>query len=195
MRLSDRHRFVFISNPRCGSTSIRQMLDPFSDVRSKTPPPVPWLHHHAGADLIEAGMKETGRNPDDYVFLTTVRNPWARVFSAYKFGLKNPNSTWHAPAVSEGSVNGFVQHPHVIGKMRGHALESKATKRVRVFRIEDQTDELLTLASSIVGESISLPHVNTTEDSSYTDAFTEANAIGLVAEIFASDIAFAGYRF
>lgn len=196
MRLSDRFKFVFISNPRCGSTSARQMLDPFADVRSTTnPPPVPWQHHHADAALIEEGMRESGRNPDDYVFFTTIRNPWARVFSAYKFGLKRPHSTWHAPAVSSGSVNGFIQHPHVIEKMSGHTLESKTTSRVQTFRIEDQTGDLLRLASSIVGEPLTLPHVNTTESASYIEAFSDQNAIDLVADIFSSDIAAMGYRF
>ncbi len=32
MRISHRHRFVFFSNPKTGSESVRSLLDPYSDI-------------------------------------------------------------------------------------------------------------------------------------------------------------------
>lgn len=220
MRLSDRFKFVFVSNPRCASTSVRRMLDPFSDIRSDNSTNAQWavrilralnpfseimsgttanaqwaVRNHASARQIEQGMIKTGRDPDNYVFFTTIRNPWARTFSAYKFGLKNPNSTWHIPAVSAGCVDGFVRHPHVIRQLRKHALDQMSTPRVHVFPIETSMESLVELVSSLVGQSLKLPHLNETEKNDYTEAFKDPQSINMIADIFASDIASAGYRY
>ena len=32
MRISHRHRFVFFANPKTGSSSVREVIDPYSDV-------------------------------------------------------------------------------------------------------------------------------------------------------------------
>jgi len=220
MRLSDRFKFVFVSNPRCASTSVRRMLDPFSDIRSDKSSNARWterllgalnpfseimsgpstnaqwaVRNHASARQIEQGMLKTGRDPDNYVFFTTIRNPWARTFSAYKFGLKNPNSTWHMPAVSEGCVDGFVRHPHVIRQLRKHALDQMSTPRVRIFPIETSMESLLELVSLLVGKRLKLPYLNETEKNDYTEAFNDPRSISMIAEIFASDIASAGYKY
>jgi len=174
--------------------SVRRMLDPFSDIKSMKPPPQPWLQNHANAHTIEQGLRRTGRDPDNYVFFTTVRNPWARVFSAYKFGLRNPNSTWHAAAISEGCLDGFVMHPHVTDRLKSKALDQMTTARVRVFRLEQDSELLVELVCSLVGKEIELPHLNATDANDYTAAFQDQRAIDHVAEIFASDIA-QGYEF
>ena len=34
MRISHRYKFIFFANPKTGSSTVRQFLDPFSDVRA-----------------------------------------------------------------------------------------------------------------------------------------------------------------
>ena len=123
---------------------ILRALNPFSEIMSGTTANAQWaVRNHASARQIEQGMIKTGRDPDNYVFFTPIRNPWARTFSAYKFGLKDPNSTWHIPAVSAGRVDGFVRHPHVIRQLRKHALDQMSTPRVHVFPIETSMELLV----------------------------------------------------
>lgn len=87
MRISHRHRFVFFSNPKTGSSSVRQMLDPHSDFLparnylSRTPQN-PFYPH---MPPIEARQHFQRMNwPfEDYTRFTFVRNPWARLVSLY----------------------------------------------------------------------------------------------------------------
>nr|NQU92388.1 hypothetical protein [Bacteroidota bacterium] len=80
MRISHKYRFIFISKPRCASTTIRNILDPFSDITSSATPP---FHHHATALELKLYFDRTGWNWKDYFVFTTVRNPWDMIVSYY----------------------------------------------------------------------------------------------------------------
>lgn len=82
MRISHKYRFVFISKPRCASTYVRAVLDPFSDIKSSSQPP---FHHHATAMELKEYFAASGWNWKDYFVFTTVRNPWEMIVSYYTF--------------------------------------------------------------------------------------------------------------
>ena len=82
MRISHKFRFVFISKPRCGSTSIRRMLDPFSDIFGT---PFFRYHYHTTAYELKLHFKKMGWNWDEYFIFTTIRNPWDMMVSYYTF--------------------------------------------------------------------------------------------------------------
>lgn len=86
MRISHRYKFVFFSNPKTGSESVRLMLDAFSDVgcvrlRQRTPE-FPFYDHILPVELREI-FRERGWSWDEYYKFTFVRNPWARLVSVY----------------------------------------------------------------------------------------------------------------
>ncbi len=82
MRISHKYRFVFISKPRCGSTSIRRMLDPFSDIFGT--PYFPY-HYHTTAIELKNHFTDMGWKWDNYYVFTTVRNPWDMMVSYFSF--------------------------------------------------------------------------------------------------------------
>lgn len=87
MRISHRHRFIFFSNPKTGSESIRALLDPYSDVvgvpyRKRTPEN-PFYSHIRPVEVREL-FEERGWNFEAYYRFTFVRNPWARLVSLYE---------------------------------------------------------------------------------------------------------------
>ncbi len=198
MRLSDKYKFVFISNPRCGSTSMRRLLDPYSDIQSIKFPKTDWKNHHAPASRVAAGMRRMGRDPDEYLFITTIRNPWDRVYSIYKFGRINSASVWHSAAVSAASLDEFVLNVATDERLRLYPLSTVmagvgAKIPNEIIRLEDITAKMPPLIEALTGEAQKIPHINGVKGGAYRDAYNDEYVIARVGEIFASDIEAGGY--
>ena len=86
MRISHRHKFVFFSNPKTGSESVRALLDPYSEIAGiplwECSPEFPFYSHIRPVEL-RTIFRERGWEFDDYYRFTFVRNPWARLVSLY----------------------------------------------------------------------------------------------------------------
>ena len=88
MRISHRYKFIFFANPKTGSSSVRTFLAPYSDVLSVK------NHHYISEDNpfyphmtpAEARpfFEQFGWPFNDYYKFVFVRNPWARLVSAYE---------------------------------------------------------------------------------------------------------------
>ena len=87
MRISHRHRFIFFSNPKTGSESVRKLLDPFSDIAGvpywERTPEQPFYSHIRPIE-VRALFEERGWDYSNYFKFTFVRNPWARLVSLYE---------------------------------------------------------------------------------------------------------------
>lgn len=86
MRISHSHKFIFFALPRTGSTTIREMLDDFSDIRSihisETTDDFPFYHHISALELKEI-FENRGWKWDDYKKFCFIRNPYDRIVSLY----------------------------------------------------------------------------------------------------------------
>ncbi len=95
MHISHRHKFIFFSNPKTGSESIRKMLDPYSDIKGvpfrHTSEEHPFYSHISPAE-VKAIFERRGWNYDEYFKFTFVRNPWARLVSLYQMIYPPPGS-------------------------------------------------------------------------------------------------------
>lgn len=87
MRLSHTHEFIFFSNPKTGSESVRKLLDPYSDVAGvpmwQRTEEQPFYTHIKPVEVREI-LNERGFDYDEYFTFTFVRNPWARMVSLYE---------------------------------------------------------------------------------------------------------------
>jgi hypothetical protein len=87
MRISHSHEFLFFSNPKTGSESVRELLDPYSDIKGtqfwNLTPDHPFYSHISQAET-KALFLERGWDFDSYFKFTFVRNPWARLVSLYE---------------------------------------------------------------------------------------------------------------
>lgn len=197
MRLSDRFKFVSVSNPRCGSTSVRRMVDPFTDVSSNADPAPSWRNHHASAEQIMAGMRETGRDPNEYTFFTTIRNPWARAWSIYKYGKKNENSAWHSFAVAAGCIDDFLAHPTIDKRLQRFSLDVMLPEDApgrTVIKLENINTALPALLQILTGESVPVKHVNAAEGEDWRGQIRNRAVIDRIGDIFAADIAAGNYE-
>ncbi len=86
MRISHEHKFIFFSVPRTGSTTVREILDEYSDVKSihisKTSEENPFYHHISPLE-VERIFDQRGWEWDRYKKFCFVRNPFDRVVSLF----------------------------------------------------------------------------------------------------------------
>jgi len=86
MRISHSYKFLYLAVPRTGSTSVRDALDPISDIQSVHKPLVrddhPYYHHIPYAELVPV-FSQNGWNIEEYYSFGVVRNPFDRVVSLY----------------------------------------------------------------------------------------------------------------
>lgn len=86
MRISHKHRFVFLANPRTASTTIREILDDYSDIKSRYISEIdnnfPFYHHISARELKEI-FDINGWDWFSYKRFCVVRNPFDRVVSLY----------------------------------------------------------------------------------------------------------------
>ena len=86
MRISHRYTFVFLAYPRTASKSVRQVLDPYSDIRGIHPTRTSRKHpfsEHMPAKEARAIFERRGWDWFSYRRFCVVRNPYTRVVSLY----------------------------------------------------------------------------------------------------------------
>jgi len=105
VRISHKHRFVFFAFPKTGSESIREALNPISDVageheanilkrpEEERPGLIP--NHISPRDL-RSFFRERGWPFEDYYRFMFVRNPWARLVSLYEM-IRHRDERFDAP--------------------------------------------------------------------------------------------------
>lgn len=91
MRILHSRKVVFVSKPRCGSTSVRSYLDSQmveGDERcdyANEYPSKPELHPHMSAPAIINYIKKQGKSYQDYTFVTVIRHPIDMLWSYYNY--------------------------------------------------------------------------------------------------------------
>jgi hypothetical protein len=92
MRISHKHKFVFISKNKCASSSIRRLLDPYSDIVSSQRYP---YYHHTPASKLKMHFESMGWDWGGYFTFTTLRNPFTMLKSLYNFGLPDTDGLYY----------------------------------------------------------------------------------------------------
>ena len=91
MRISHSHRFIFFAVPRTGSTTVRKVLDDYSDVKSihisETTEANPFYHHISPRETIKI-FESRGWDWKAYKKFCFVRNPFDRAVSLFHHRLK-----------------------------------------------------------------------------------------------------------
>ena len=146
MRISIRKRFVFLSNPRCGSQSIRAMLQPYSDILSTVEKP---FHHHSNARVIKRALKRLDFDWEEFYSFTTIRNPWARAASFWEYGGLNEASVWNRRRAESSDFHEFCQKvPPGLGALKFAGNGEKVIVS-EVIRLEDLNKRFPKLAKEL----------------------------------------------
>ena len=96
MRISHKHKFIFFCNPKTGSDSFREMLNPYSEIKvnnnSKIQGEKYPFYTHISPIETKKTFKNLGWHYDDYYKVVCTRNPYNKLVSLYEMIYKRyPN--------------------------------------------------------------------------------------------------------
>ena len=212
MRISHRFQFVFFANPKTGSSSVRQFLNPFSDIRAVK------NHLHVSADNpfyphmppIEAKtcFEQFGWDFAQYQRFTFVRDPWQRMVSLYEhinrveknmpcfedwlFSIHPGPSNGLTAASEPWRRFGAYSIEHFIKDENGSLLVDK------VIRLEDIDEELPRYLKAIgvpLDQGMKVLRKNVSHNQQALKSYYNTERKDWVAKLFAYDIALFNYQF
>lgn len=218
MEILLKDRVIFLNNAKCGSTSIRQALKPYSDISGSLRYP---FHIHSGARHISKELEAMGHRFHDFYSFTTIRDPWSRLESYYRYGKKNHRSIWNKHYANNNTFYEFVRNfekfcTKVVFKKNGthFRYSGRTSSSIDQFAFDENGNQMVTdiipiekintylgtLNSHLSFEIQEIPNLNRSQDpvevvqpKSLFAGNTEI--IEIVAKIFATDIAIGNYRF
>ena len=139
--ISYRYKFIFLANMKCASTTIHKILGKFSDesyITSKFEKPI---GRHDCALKVKTYIEEKGYNWDDFYVFTTIRNPYSRIASCYKYEqiLKRKLPNFKDYVLTNRFLNEhFIDIMEFIGDEDGNPL----IEDNNIIRIEEMNQKL-----------------------------------------------------
>jgi len=211
LRASTQYKFVYLANPKCASTSLRKALQPYSDIRSKPfagdhsrprggPDPAERpdvIYNHSTAAQVRHVFQQKGLDWSEFFVFTTLRNPWARVWSTYNYGLATPKSVWHEPARTAASFLDFIRsdvlrrHSRTIDVM---TQDESGTCLVDMIIKVEELDSRMAELSRRLGFELSVKHLNRVDTDDYASGY-DGESRRAVADLFEADIEIGKYQF
>lgn len=191
--------YIFLHIPKCGGTSLRQVLETESNQdRYK-------CYNHLKYERIPNAKKS-------FVF-TFVRNPWSRILSLYMFWknqtpehiyyrydkkqvnyiMKNRldfKSFINEIAFNKESIFHIKRHPK---PYIGFFFQNPADLNY-IGRVENMQNDFDTLCDLIKIDRCTLPHENPSEHNNYTEYY-DSESRDIVANLYADDIEYFEYKF
>jgi hypothetical protein len=210
MRISHKHKFVFIAMEKTGSVSIRNILDEYSDIRygnfnNKNP-------HTTARDVKKELFVNDTKKFNSYFKFAFVRNPWARMISWYEFMCKQVHKTESQKydcvvnnydeykKISLMGFNRFIQseyeknNSHYLGYSRYYEDENGNNLLDFIGKVENIQEDFNTVCDKIGIPKQKLPHENKTKHKHYTEYYDDETR-ELVAENYKKDIEYFNYKF
>tara|TARA_B100002019_G_C21178715_1_gene552489 strand:- start:58 stop:651 length:594 start_codon:yes stop_codon:yes gene_type:complete len=187
--------FLYIKPPKTATTTIRYALQPHTLYNSLNGISITGYtkdirHHLTYLQYLELVGPEKIKNA---VILGTIRNPWSRCVSAWKFtkslsGFKNfildvSESDFHCDPVSHDDLLWRPLRSYFVG-----------ADHVNYIRVENLQEDFDTVCDKIGIPQQQLPHTNKTKHKHYTEYYDEETK-QIVAEKYAKDIEYFGYEF
>lgn len=196
MRISHKHKFIFVAVPKTGTTSIEAKLDAINAVEPSSNP------KHITLENLKA---ETDINLDSYFSFAFCRNPWNRHLSLYKF-YKKSIKKWdkHLPPQyakhyqlytnlvgSYESFNDFVKGRPQFTELQTHWLSKNIDFMGRIENIQSDFDIICDKTGI---NRLKLDHLNKSNSADYREIYND-KSIDIVSKSYKKDIDYLGYKF
>jgi hypothetical protein len=211
MRISHKNKFIFFSNPKTGSESLRAMLSPYSDVfdvhyKDRTDSH-PYYSHIRPVEL-KAIFESQGLDFNNYNKIVCTRNPFDRMVSLYnmiykKWPVKPPFDYWLKNTQTYGKGGGGKNHErwrmygtyalqHYIGDENGNPLVDK------IICLEHFNEEIPKLFKTLglpINDDFKIIKKNVRQSEKAVKDYYSQKSIDLVKERYEWEINKFGYTF
>jgi hypothetical protein len=207
MQLSHSHRFIFIHIFKTAGTSMRAVLDPYTErpgarlwrrfrtrLGSPPPPQYPQLTAHARA----AEVREALPAPvfENYFKFAFVRNPWDWQVSWYHYIIQDREHHEHDCVARLSCFEEFLRWriDHPVWHQRDFVTDEQGKELVDfVGRFESIHSDFEHVCAA-AGIRSQLPHLNRSRHDDYRVYYSD-RACFLLDEYSKGDIEYFGYRF
>ena len=221
MRIDTKNKIIYFANPKTGSTSLREVMNKYCDFDiMKILKNNSMYHDHWGVSkyntIFQILNKETNSNIDlnNYFSFTTIRNPWDKVVSGFKYQKcdKNGNawytSNYDKNTEGEYSFSEFVRDIHDKDYWCGIGIpnaeyfcfdENNKQAIKKIYPIETLTKDILKndikKYVNIDYDISDIPNLNMTKKDDYRKYYTEEGMINIVKNVYKKDIELGNYKF
>lgn len=86
--ISHKHKFVFLANQKCASTTLHEMFRPYADKAYTFSVYQKPLGTHSDAKTVKRYLEKRGYKWEDYYVFTTIREPFSRIKSMFRYESK-----------------------------------------------------------------------------------------------------------
>ena len=209
--ISHDKKCIFIHIPKCGGTSIEDVIWPKDQGRTERDLWMGFvtrfenkyqtggLQHLLGWQVRE----EVGHDVfGSYYKFAFVRNPWDRIVSQFAYMQQRPDLMDYLGMTPETEFKSYLElirrkeHVQWMPQVR-FLLDLDGSVLVdRVGRLEAFNEDCAQIFESLGMHSGYLPgHVNRSKRKAFRDYYLDCESIDMVADLFAEDIDFLGYEF
>ncbi len=213
MRISHREKFVFLSNPRSGSETVRKLLDSKSDLRvdkhikyenflsiCSANIKHTFLYPHSPATVVRDFFKFKGWDWNSYFKFTTIRNPWDKIVSIYHYGRPDNHNRYfwednYDPQSGLAEFKSWLLNKGVyFYPITYFAFEGEKCLVDKIIKIEEIDTDIPMVLANFGIEIKSVPKTNATKHDNYRKYYDSETA-QLVGDKFKKDIEIGEYTF
>lgn len=182
MLISHKHKFIILHAGKCAGSSIRKCLYNIIDE-----PAIQIKKAHPNLSECEEIIRKTNRDPEEYIVIGMVRNPFDRMVSWY----------YHALYMAKSFTGSFDDFCETRLVNRSENLIPPYNKCDHIIRYEYLQDDFDNFLKLIGLPAYKLPHINKNTDrpkDHYRTIHTK-NTIEITTQYFASVITMFNYKF
>ena len=221
MRIDTKNKIIYFANPKTGSTSLRNMMDKYCDFSLiKHLEDNNMYHDHWSMNKYETIFLILNKQPKSNIYLseyfsfTTIRNPWARIVSAFNYQKRDKNGyefynlNYDKNTANQFSFSEFINYINDKDYWCGIGIpnapyfcfdKNNNQLLTKIYPIETLTKEMIESdIKKYNGKHYNvseIPHLNTTKKVDYRIYYTEQWMIDKVREVYKKDIELGGYKF
>lgn len=184
MLISLKYNFVFLCMPKCASTSIENMLNPYSDLKFLGSPSVRHTSYTAYNKHISPYLDKVA-NINSIETICLLREPLSWLNSWYRFRarhqLRNPNNPYYENSTSNINFSEFVEaymspNPPAyakVGSQYDFIKDDAGNNGIDRIFLLDNMEDFVEYMSRKVGKDLSVSTLNTSPGKSYDSGIIE----------------------